>query len=551
MNGRYFIKYIGIIAILLLIANLCFADANSLATRTITFPEDSVGYISLYEGYYHSGANYLTKAQGKIEIPAGKKVKLTCSTDLTSLDFLQNVGPNDLDTISLQSCNKIPTESYSNLGHLAGLESINLWNVENTDLSFLKNFTSLYGIFLNSGHKQLNYLKHISFDSQIWLDNSGLDDSDFLEIIQSNKIKFLLMRDNHIAFKFNEKIELPSNLKSLALCNNLIDDNGISYISSDTLKSLALNDNFLTDKAVEHIVKSFPNLETLEIGNVKTKNVLITNKSLALISNLKSLESLNISGNSIRGDSLKNLPDSLKAIYASDTDLENKDIFLLPRSLKYISLNGTNINNDCLSALKDNKISSFDVRGTDITLDGLKTIKESFAGEDEFILLSAFSKQNYPAPDFHAKTIQNPGKDSISLDDLKDKITIMTFFGAHCGFCKYPIRDINKIHKQAGDLPIEFLFVTRDSKEEISEYLKETPADGIVAVDAQQIFTDYNIKGIPQIFIIGPDKKIITSLGRDNIDFWRFQEAVKGNYKPLISQQADIGNSIELSDLDK
>ena len=544
MTGRYFIKYVGIIAILLLITNLCFADANSPATRTIIFPETPVGNI-------YSGTEYFKKAQGKVEIPAGKKVELICSRDLTSLGFLQNVGPNDLDAISLQSCNKIPVESYSNLGHLTGLESIDLWGVENTDLSFLKNFTSLYEIHLNSGHKQLNYLKHISFKDQVWLDDSGLDDSDFLEIIQSNKIKFLLLRDNHIAFKFNKKIKLPSNLKSLALCNNRIDDNGISRISSDTLKSLTLNDNFLTDKAVEHIVKSFPNLEELEIGNVKTKNISITNKSLALISNLKSLAILNISGNSIRGDSLKNLPNSLKALYASDTDLEDSDIFLLPNSLNYILLNGTNITDKCLDALKDQNVDALDVRGTDITIDGLKTVKKSFEKNYRFILLSAFSKQDYPAPDFHAKTIQNSGKDSISLDDLKDKITIMTFFGAHCGFCKYPIRDINKIHKKAGDMPIEFLFVTRDSKEEISEYLKETPADGIIAVDAQQIFTDYKIKGIPQIFIIGPDKKIITSVGRDNLDFWRFQEAVKGNYKPLRSQQADFGVGIELSDLDK
>lgn len=527
--------------------NMVEVQAKQFPGRIINFPDypdpkQSFGSIYIYEGRYNSVNGYLTEARGTVTIPPGKNVLLRVSGDVTSLSALTNLKPDDIQAISLYGCDKLPPEEFNKLAKLTGLKWIDLWHLKNKDLSFLEYITDLEELTLNNSpsHKQLYPLRELTL-RRLNIDHANLSDEDLKDIVGTKGgPRILLAKWNNIKGPGYRYLNSSERLEMLCISGNPTDDKGIYHLDVPHLNHLVANDLFLTDDGVEHIVKNHPNLTELEIGNEKTKRVKITNKSLELVSILE-LETLNVSGASlINGDALKHLHSPLKVMYASDTRFTDADTALMPESVYWTQWNGTKLTDKGMPGFKKYKLKFLDVRGTDVTIDGINSAKEAFL-PDSIILMPNHSKMNYPVPELtFEKVLQKSDGNTTSLEELQGKIVVLESWATWCGLCKHSIAHNNDLSKQLANEPVQFIYVTDEKESEVREFLKENEIRGWIGLDPDKsVFNSYGIKGRPVTMVIGQTGQLITQIHWKSLNVWRIKEAISGNYKPLQSQQSD------------
>ena len=514
--------------------------------RIINFPDypdpkQSFGSIYIYEGRYNSVNEHLTEARGTVTIPPGKNVLLIVSRDVTSLSALTNLKPDDIQAISLQGCDKLPPEEFNKLGKLTGLKWIDLWYLKNKDLSFLEHLNPEHLILNNSpSHKQLYPLRELTL-RRLGIDHANLTDEDLKDIVGAEGgPRILLARWNNIKGPGYRYLNSSERLEILCISGNPTDDKGIYHLDVPHLNHLVANDLFLTDDGVEHIAKNHPNLTELEIGNEKTKRVKITNKSLELVSRLE-LEILKVSGASlINGDALKHLHSPLEVMYASDTPFTDEDTALMPESVYWTQWNGTKLTDKGMPGFKKYKLKFLDVRGTDVTIDGINSAKEAFL-PDSRILIPNHSKMNYSVPELTLeKVLQKSEGNTTSLKELQGKIIVLESWATWCGFCKHSVPHNNDLSKQLADEPVQFIYVTDEKESKVRNFLKENEIRGWIGLDPDKsVFNSYGIKGRPVTMVIGQTGQLITRIHWESLNVWRIKEAISGNYKPLQSQQSD------------
>jgi thiol-disulfide isomerase/thioredoxin len=558
------VKYILILIVVFLAGHLAAEERDDnkatqqeieeqFSGRIISFPDypdpkERFGSIYIYEGKYNSNDEYLTGARGTVKIAPGKNVLLRVSRDVTSLSPLTNLGPDDIQAISLQGCDKLPPEEFNKLSKLTGLKWIDLWHLKNKDLSFLEHMTNLEELTLHNSpsHKQLYPLRKLALD-RLDIDHANLTDEDLEDIAGSKGgARVLVARWNNIRGPGYRYLNSSERLEYLCISGNPTDDKGIGYLHVPHLKSLVANDMFLTDDGVEHVVKNHPHLTELEIGNEKTKRVKITNKSFELVSRLE-LESLRVSGVFlVNGDALKHLHPPLGVIYASDTPLTDADTALMPESVYWTTWNGTKLTDEGMPGFKKYKLKFLDVRGTDVTIDGINSAKEAFL-PDSSIFIPDHSKMNYPAPEFtFEKVLQKGDSDSTSLEELRGKIVVLESWATWCGFCKYSVPHNNELSRQLANEPVQFIYFTEEKESEVRDFLKENEIRGWIGLDTDRsVFEAYGIRGRPDTMVIGPMGQVITRIRWRDLNAWRIREAIIGNYKPLQSQQSDAIFTLE------
>lgn len=523
------------------------AEDSQTLKHIISFPDypdpnDSFGTICIYEGRYNSNDEYLAKAKGSVKIPPGKNVLLWVSRKVTSLSPLTNLKPNDIQAISLQGCNGLPPEEYIKLGQLTGLKWIDLWHLENKDLSFAEYLTNLEQLTLNNSpsNKQLYPLRNLELD-RLNIDYANLSDEDLKDIVGSKGgPRVLIARWNDIKGPGYRYLNSSKSIEVLCISGNPTDDNGICYLHVPHLNRLDANDMFLTDKGVECIVENHSRLTELEIGNEKTRRVKITNRSFELISRLE-LETLRASGAFlVNGDALKYLPPSLRVAYLSDTPFTDTDTSLMPGSIHWTTWNGTKLTDKGMPGFEKYKLKFLDVRGTDVTMDGIKSARKAFY-PDSNIFVPDHSKMNYAAPELtFEKVLQKKDSSTTSLEELRGKIVVLESWATWCGFCKHSVPYNNYLSKQLANEPVQFIYVTDEKESEVRDFLKENEIRGWMGLDHDKsVFKAYGLKGRPMTMVIDQRGRLITQIYWRNLNAWRIKEAINGNYKPLQSQQSD------------
>jgi thiol-disulfide isomerase/thioredoxin len=521
-------------------------QAKQFPGRIINFPDypdpnESLGSIYIYEGRYNSTDKHLTEARGTVKIPPGKNVLLRVSDDVDSLSALANLKPDDIQAISLQGCDKLPPEEFNRLAKLTGLNWIDLWNLKNKDLSFLEHLNPEHLILNNSpSHKQLYPLRELTL-RRLGTDHANLTDEDLKDIVGAKGgPKVLLARWNNIKGPGYRYLNSSERLEMLCISGNPTDDKGIYHLDVPHLNNLVANDMFLTDDGIEHIVKNHPSLTELEIGNEKTKRIKITNKSFELLSRLE-LETLKVSGASlINGGALKHLHSPLEALHVSDTPFTDADTALMPDSVYWTQWNGTKLTDKGMPGFKKYKLKFLDVRGTDVTIDGINSAKESFLPNSN-IWIPDHSKMNYPAPELtFEKVLQKSDGNTTSLKELRGKIVVLESWATWCGFCKHSVPHNNDLSRQLADEPVQIIYVTDEKESEVREFLKKNEIRGWIGLDPEKsVFKAYGIRGRPDTVVIGQMGQLITRIRWKNLDAWRIKAAISGNYKPLQSQQSD------------
>ncbi|WP_244954776.1 TlpA disulfide reductase family protein [Winogradskyella helgolandensis] len=140
------------------------------------------------------------------------------------------------------------------------------------------------------------------------------------------------------------------------------------------------------------------------------------------------------------------------------------------------------------------------------------------------------------APDFTAPT---PEGNTVSLNDIKGKVTIIDFWAAWCGPCRRENPNVVRIYDKYHDQGLEIIGVSLDGNRTQKDP-KQTWLDAIekdkltwTHVSNLQYFQDpvaqlYNINAIPAVFILDAEGKIVAKNLRGN--------ALEAKVKELLQQ---------------
>lgn len=121
------------------------------------------------------------------------------------------------------------------------------------------------------------------------------------------------------------------------------------------------------------------------------------------------------------------------------------------------------------------------------------------------------------APNFESTT---PDGKTVSLNDLKGKVTIIDFWAAWCGPCRRENPNVVKVYKEFHDKGLEIISVSLDGapnqKDPKKAWLDAIEKDGLKwnHVSSLMYFNDpvakqYNITSIPATYILDEDGKIV------------------------------------------
>lgn len=121
------------------------------------------------------------------------------------------------------------------------------------------------------------------------------------------------------------------------------------------------------------------------------------------------------------------------------------------------------------------------------------------------------------APNFESKT---PEGETVSLNDLKGKVTIIDFWAAWCGPCRRENPNVVKVYEQYHDKGLEIIGISLDGapnqKDPKKAWLDAIEKDGLEwnHLSSLMYFNDpvakqYNIKSIPATYILDEEGKIV------------------------------------------
>ncbi len=121
------------------------------------------------------------------------------------------------------------------------------------------------------------------------------------------------------------------------------------------------------------------------------------------------------------------------------------------------------------------------------------------------------------APNFESKT---PEGETVSLNDLKGKVTIIDFWAAWCGPCRRENPNVVKVYEQYHDKGLEIIGISLDGapnqRDPKKAWLDAIEKDGLEwnHLSSLMYFNDpvakqYNIKSIPATYILDQEGKIV------------------------------------------
>lgn len=116
-----------------------------------------------------------------------------------------------------------------------------------------------------------------------------------------------------------------------------------------------------------------------------------------------------------------------------------------------------------------------------------------------------------PAPEFTAVSYSN---EEIALNDYKGKYIILDFWATWCGPCIPELPVIKSLHEKYSEKDLIIISVAlEEASEKFDDFLKEHKIDWTQIIQDEQwkdeIPTMYNVRGIPQKYVIGPEGNIV------------------------------------------
>lgn len=127
------------------------------------------------------------------------------------------------------------------------------------------------------------------------------------------------------------------------------------------------------------------------------------------------------------------------------------------------------------------------------------------------------TKEGAVAPNF---TAQNPEGKSITLNDIRGKVTIVDFWAAWCGPCRKENPNMVKLYKKYHDKGLEIIGISLDGRPRQRKakeaWVKAIETDSLPWYQVSNlkgfrgpIAKQYNIQSIPATFVLDSDGKIV------------------------------------------
>lgn len=374
-----------------------YIEAKQVGSRIVHFPKDrAVGRLKIRDDSSNDTDwsmlqiqdwVLLDKAQGDVNVPPGKDLRLEIYRDVTDISFLNLLKPDNLQVLMMRGDN-IADEDLVHIRNLIGLQGLGLSStlIQGEGLAHLATFKSLRCLNLFDTQISDNELKHLSALKSLMnlsllltqIDGSGLTHLKDLTSLASLDLSLTPITDDSLAH-----LAEMTYLKKLVLYDTNIGDNGLSHLKSlHSLEELILgylettNEySPITDEGLTYL-KDLNSLK--ELWLVKTQ---ITDTGLYHLSNLRRLEVLFLSRTKLAGEGLaflKEIP-SLKYLDFERSNIGNIGLINCKHwsnTLEGLRLKYTRISDADLAHLADLKaLKSLDVSNTSITDAGLDHIK--------------------------------------------------------------------------------------------------------------------------------------------------------------------------------
>lgn len=286
-----------------------------LISYNLILPTNLAKAINTNNTYIEINEGLVTFRDPIMDQAVRSALQLRDSDDIKESDLLKINHLSSLDEIS----------SLDGIEKMTNLQSISLDCAKVKDLSPIKSL-NLYRIFLknlNINESELSFLKNHTNLTMLYLNNCNL--SQIPDISSLKELTDLELKNNNI-----------SDIKILSNFNKL--------------ESLSLNDNNITDISA---IKSLSNLEYLHLINNNIVDISATES-------LSNLRYLCLSNNKIKN--INNNNKQLKLLYIDKNPIENISTITNITSLEYLDISYTNIS-DLNNISKLDKLYEFKCSG--------------------------------------------------------------------------------------------------------------------------------------------------------------------------------------------
>ena len=398
-----------------------FIQAEQANSRIIHFAKDeAVGRLLIRDANTTEPYNLipswelLNQAQGDINIPAGKEIKLEVYENSSDISFLSELGPNDLQAISLKRTNfldedlvhlknltglialdisstmQIHGSGFEHLTNFKNLKQLDCFNSNISDiaLKYISKMSSLERIsfyWTQIKGPGLVHLKNLNSLKELSLSKTLITDDSFVPLKDITWLTKLELYDTRIGDNGLAVLEGMTSLEILILgslergadVNSPITDAGLIHLSKLTkLNKLGLYRTCITDEGLKHL-SGLTNLESLSLNKTK-----ITGAGFAYLNKLAPLRALELDNTALTGIGLANLKpwsNTFENLIIDGTKINDDDLAYLAdlKNLKYINLGNTSITDTGLEHIRNIKsLESIYLDNTKITDKGLMLLKD-------------------------------------------------------------------------------------------------------------------------------------------------------------------------------
>ncbi|MBI5140780.1 MAG: TlpA family protein disulfide reductase [Nitrospirae bacterium] len=117
------------------------------------------------------------------------------------------------------------------------------------------------------------------------------------------------------------------------------------------------------------------------------------------------------------------------------------------------------------------------------------------------------SRSGEAAPMF---TLDDFGGKAVSLSSLRGGVKVVEFWATWCGPCRESLLALDSINRKFAGRGVSVLAVAVDSdKDDVAQLVSEKGLTLPVLLDDSVVSRLYGVRGIPALFIIGKDGKIV------------------------------------------
>ena len=124
---------------------------------------------------------------------------------------------------------------------------------------------------------------------------------------------------------------------------------------------------------------------------------------------------------------------------------------------------------------------------------------------------------------FKADLTRLDGRKLTLPDDLKGKVVVVEFWATWCPYCVTEMPDMKRVYEKYKTKGVEFVGISLDSvRTDLEKYLKDQAISWINAYsgkgDKDPTYLQYEIEGIPSVWVVGKDGKVVSDSARGQVD---------------------------------